>query len=62
MEDVLQSIRKCDMHMNLAKCFFRVQTGKFIRFMLTSRGIEANPDKIHGVVTMRNLTNVKEMQ
>lgn len=40
--ETLESIRKFNMCMNPAKCFFGVQAGKFLGFMLTQRGIEAN--------------------
>jgi len=33
------------MRLNLEKCTFGVQAGKFLGFYLTERGIEANPDK-----------------
>jgi len=35
-----------DMKFNPKKCVFGVQSGKLLRFMISSRGIEANPDKI----------------
>lgn len=35
MKDVMQPIRKYNMHVNPAKCSFGVQAGKFMRFMLT---------------------------
>jgi len=33
------------MKFNLEKCLFRVDNEKFLGFMLTNRGIEANLDK-----------------
>lgn len=45
LEDILSSIRKHGMRLNPIKCSFGVQAGKFLGFMLTNRGIEANPDK-----------------
>lgn len=44
LEDILQSVQRYDMHINPIKCSFGVQAGKFMGFMLTRRGIEANPD------------------
>ncbi|RDX80022.1 hypothetical protein CR513_39476, partial [Mucuna pruriens] len=38
-------VQKYDMRLNLDKCVFGVQGGKFLGFMLTHRGIEANFDK-----------------
>ncbi|XP_017420172.1 uncharacterized protein LOC108330177 [Vigna angularis] len=36
--------------------------GKFLGFMLTSRGIEANPDKCETVLKMQSPTTLKEIQ
>jgi len=40
--DILQTY---GMKLNPKKCMFEVRLGKFIGFMISSRGIEANPDK-----------------
>jgi len=50
------------MRLNLEKCVFGVEGGKFLGFMLTHRGIEANPDKCQAIVEMRGPKNVKEIQ
>ena len=36
--------------------------GKFLGFMITNRGIEANPDKCTTILEMHNPTNVQEVQ
>ncbi|MCI91442.1 gag-pol polyprotein, partial [Trifolium medium] len=48
--------------LNPAKCSFGVQAGKFIGFLLTHRGIEANPEKCQDIIDMRSPTSVKEVQ
>ncbi|GAU38036.1 hypothetical protein TSUD_274380 [Trifolium subterraneum] len=50
------------MRLNPAKCSFGVQAGKFLGFLLTHRGIEANPDKCQAIINMRSPTSVKEVQ
>ena len=50
------------MKLNSSKCAFRVTMGKFLGFMVSQRGIEANPDKIRAIVEMAPLKNVKEVQ
>ena len=50
------------MRLNPEKCTFGVGGGKFLGFMITHRGIEANPDKCDVVVHMQSPTNVKEVQ
>jgi len=48
--------------LNLEKCVFGVRGGKFLGFMLTNKGIEANPDKCEAILNMRSPTNLKEVQ
>ncbi|XP_072073832.1 uncharacterized protein [Arachis hypogaea] len=50
------------MKLNPDKCAFGVQSGKFLGFMLTCRGIEANPEKCQAVLNMRSPKTVKEVQ
>nr|KYP50230.1 Retrotransposable element Tf2 [Cajanus cajan] len=50
------------MRLNLEKCVFGIAGGKFLGFMLSARGIEANPDKCLAVIGMRSPQNIKEVQ
>ena len=50
------------MKLNPGKCAFGVMTGKFLGFMVSQRGIEANPDKIRAIMEMKPPKNVKEVQ
>jgi len=50
------------MKINLKKCIFSVSSGKFLGFMISSRGIEANLDKIQAVLDMKPAQNIKEVQ
>ena len=45
LKRVFEQTKKYNMRLNLEKCTFGVQEGKFLSFYLTERGIEANPDK-----------------
>jgi hypothetical protein len=49
------------MRLKPAKCTFGVRYGKFKAFMLSERGIEANPDKSKAITEMRSPTSVKEV-
>ncbi|XP_025685026.1 uncharacterized protein [Arachis hypogaea] len=40
LTEIFGQLRKYNMRLNLEKCAFGVQSGKFLGFMLTSRGIE----------------------
>ena len=50
------------MKLNPSKCAFRVSLGKFIGFMDSQRGIEANPDKIQTILNMEPPKNIREVQ
>ena len=50
------------MKLNPSKCAFEVLSGKFLGFMVSQRGIEANPDKIQAILDMEPLKNIKEVQ
>ncbi|RDX96548.1 Retrovirus-related Pol polyprotein from transposon 17.6, partial [Mucuna pruriens] len=55
-------LRTHQLRLNPEKCSFGVHAGKFLGFMLTERGIQANPEKCQAVIRMRNPQNVKEVQ
>ncbi|XP_027357178.1 uncharacterized protein LOC113866549 [Abrus precatorius] len=50
------------MRFDLEKYMFGIAKGKFLGFMLSERGIQANPDKCQAVVDMRSPDNTKEVQ
>jgi len=50
------------MRLNPAICTFGDQAWKFLGFLLTRRGIEANPDKCQAITNMRSPANIKEVQ
>ena len=50
------------MKLNPGKCAFEMTTGKFIGFMVSQRGIEANLNKIRAIIEMAPPRNVKEVQ
>ncbi|XP_068500838.1 uncharacterized protein [Phaseolus vulgaris] len=62
LEELFATISKYRLKLNPEKCVFGVEAGKFLGFMLTERGIEANPDKCAAIIAMRSPTSVKEVQ
>ena len=50
------------MMLNPKKCVFRVAAGKLLGFLVSYRGIEANPEKIQAIERMRPPTFIKEVQ
>nr|KYP51979.1 Retrovirus-related Pol polyprotein from transposon 17.6 [Cajanus cajan] len=61
LAEVFHALRKHQMRLNPDKCVFGVSGGKFLGFMLSSRGIEANPDKCQAIIDMRCPSNLKEV-
>nr|KYP38447.1 Transposon Ty3-G Gag-Pol polyprotein [Cajanus cajan] len=59
---VFQALRQHQMRLNPEKCVFGVSGGKFLGFMLSSRGIEANPDKCQAILDMKSPGTLKEIQ
>jgi hypothetical protein len=43
LKETFNTLRRYQMKLNPAKCAFSVSSGKFLGFMVSSRGIEANP-------------------
>lgn len=62
LEEVFNQIQRYGMRLNPAKCTFGVAGGKYLGFMLTSRDIEANPDKCEVVLHMSNPSTLKDVQ
>ena len=59
MEDHLEDLKETfntfhyyNMKLNLSKCAFGVTVGKFLGFIVSQRGIEANHDKIQAIIEM----------
>lgn len=50
------------MKLNPAKCAFGVSAGKFLGFIVNSRGIEVNPEKVKAVLDMQPPSNTREIQ
>ena len=49
------------MKLNPNKCAFRVASGKFLGFMVSQRGIEANLEKVRAILEMTSPKIVKEV-
>ena len=62
LRETFDTLRSYNMKLNLGKCAFKVMVGKFLRFMVSKRGIKANPNKIRAIMEMTAFKNVKEVQ
>ena len=59
LEELFTMIAKYKLKLNPEKCVFGVEAGKFLGFLLTERGMEANPEKCAAIIAMRSLISVK---
>src|SRR3954464_4607161 len=62
LRETFEVLKKHNMRLNLQKCVFGVTAGKFLGFMVTNRGIKANPDKIQAILDMEEPKNLHDIQ
>jgi hypothetical protein len=51
-----------NLKLNLEKCVFGIHKGEVLGCLVSTKGIEANPDKIKAPVEMQDLVSVKDVQ
>ena len=61
LRETFDTLRNYQMRLNPAKCVFGVSSGKFLRFMVSQQGIEANPEKVKAILNMTSPRSVKEV-
>ncbi|GFS37719.1 hypothetical protein Acr_00g0053630 [Actinidia rufa] len=61
LEEAFGMLRKHRMVLNPSKCIFGVFLGKFLGFLVTKRGIEANPNQIQALLAMSSPRNIHEI-
>jgi hypothetical protein len=62
LRETFRTLRKYKMKLNPMKCAFRVSSRKFLGFMVSQRGIEANPEKVKTVLKMEAPRTTKQLQ
>ena len=62
LRETFDTFHSYNMKLNPGKCAFEVTVGKFLGFMVSQKGIEANLDKIWAIMEMAPPRNVKEVQ
>lgn len=53
LQETFLNVRNYDMTLNPKKYIYRVRSGKFLGFMISSCGIEANLDKMQAVLNTK---------
>jgi hypothetical protein len=62
LRETFETLRSHKMKLNPAKCAFDVSFRKFLGFMVSQRGIEANPEKVNAVLGMQSPQTTKQLQ
>ena len=62
MKTVFNIMRAHQLKMNPTKAFLGVASGKFLEFIITSKGIHLDPEKVRAVQAMSPPRNLKELR
>src|SRR6266566_1617963 len=62
LKETFDNLRVYKMMLNPAKCVFGVPAGKLLGFLVSERGIEANPDKIKAITSLAKPENINDVQ
>jgi hypothetical protein len=62
LTEVFTKLRQHGVKLNPEKCVFGVVRGMLLGFVVSERGIEANPDKISTIMDMGPIKNLKGVQ
>ncbi|XP_058221013.1 uncharacterized protein LOC131331161 [Rhododendron vialii] len=62
LKQIFERLRRYKLKMNPLKCAFGVCSGKFLGFVVRSRGIEIDPAKIKAILEMPPPQNLKELK
>nr|AAL91598.1 Putative gag-pol precursor [Oryza sativa Japonica Group] len=60
LRETFDNLRRYRLMLNPEKCTFGVPSGKLLGFLVSGRGIEANPEKIKAIENMKSPTRLKE--
>ena len=62
LRETFKTLRLYDVKLNPSKCVFSVASRKFLGFMVSQCGMEANPYKVQAILEMTPPKNIKEVQ
>ena len=62
LEETFASLWEYQWKLNPNKCVFGVPSGKLLGFIISHRGIEANPEKISAITKMQAPATIKDVQ
>jgi hypothetical protein len=62
LRETFDNLDKYKLKLNPTKCSFGVPAGQLLEFLVSARGIEANPEKIQAILTMGKPTKLYRVQ
>ena len=62
LKEMFNTLRQYNMKLNPSKYAFGVSFGKFLSFMVSQRGIEANPERVRAILDISSPKTIKEVQ
>lgn len=62
LEETFANLSKYNLKLNPTKCAYRVKFGKFLGFITSERGIEANSEKIDAIMRLTEPRCIKDIQ
>ena len=62
LQEAFELLQRYGMKLNPLNCAFEVNSDKFLGFMVTQRGIEANPIQLKAIMDSQALTSRKRIQ
>jgi len=67
LHETFSVLRKYKLKLNSAKCMlgtcvFGMTLGKFLEFLITSRGIEVNLEKTEAIINMNETQTIRDIQ
>ena len=62
LRECFKILNKFEMKLNPEKCSFGVPSGEFLGYLVTKRGIEANPKQIAAFIDMPSPKTAREVQ
>ena len=62
LAETFANLRKANLSLNPEKCIFGVDKGKVLGCIVSTKGIEANPDKVRALRDMKEPQSVRDVQ
>ena len=62
LRETFDNLRVYKMMLNPEKCVFAVPAGKLLGFLVSNRGIEANPEKIKAITSLAKPACINDVQ